>query len=81
MNNSREYKGTCTECGTKNCDLVIVDEEHHVCKKCLAENYFLCEECNEYWSYDFVEFYHLKDGRTVCENCIEDFEESEIDEE
>ena len=59
MNTSKEYKGTCTECG--------------------EENYFLCEECNEYWSYDYVEFFHLKDGRTVCEYCIEDFDESEIE--
>ena len=81
MNNSKKYKGTCTECGAGNCDLVVVDEETHVCEDCLDENYFLCEECNEYWSYDYVGAFNLKDGRTVCENCIEDFDQSEIDEE
>ena len=75
MNNSREYKGTCTECGEKDCQLVIVDEKNHLCKKCLDDNYFLCEECGEYWSYDYVESFLLKDGRTVCEYCVEDFED------
>lgn len=75
MNNSREYKGTCTECGEENCQLVIVDEQNHLCKKCLDDSYFLCEECGEYWPYDYVEDFHLKDGRTVCEYCAEDFED------
>lgn len=75
----KNYKGICTMCGKKNCDLTIVDEENHVCEDCLDNEFIFCDECREYWLWDALVFYNLKDGRTVCENCIEDFDEDEIE--
>ena len=78
MNTSKEYNGTCTLCGKRNCKLLIVDEDAHVCEECLEAEYFQCDECKEYWAYDYVEFFHLKDGRTICENCRDDFDDDEV---
>ena len=78
MNVSKEYIGTCTLCGESNRKLLIVDEVAHICEECLEEEYFQCDECKEYWAYDDVEFFHLKDGRTICENCRDDFDDNEI---
>lgn len=78
MNVSKEYIGTCTLCGEGNRKLLIVDEAAHICEECLEEEYFQCDECKEYWAYDDVEFFHLKDGRTICEHCREDFDDDEI---
>ena len=72
---------TCTICGKKTHGLTMVDEETWVCEDCLEENYFQCDECLEYWSYDYVEFFHLKNGKTICENCREDHDDKEIKEE
>ena len=36
-------------------------------------------ENKEYWLYDAIKFYNLKDGRTLCEHCAEDIDEEEID--
>lgn len=74
-NDNKNYKGTCTMCGKKDCDLTIVDEVAHVCEECLGNEYFYCDECNEYWLCDAVESVELEDGRTVCEYCVEDIEE------
>ena len=79
MNTSKEYTGTCTECGKENTHLTIVDEVTHVCDECLNSEWFQCDECLDYWNYDYVELFHLKDGRVVCEHCKEDFDDSEID--
>lgn len=71
--------GTCTQCGKENCSLTIVDEETSVCEECLDAFFFLCEECGEYWDDSYVEQFLLKDGRTICEHCIENFDDEEID--
>lgn len=81
MHHNNKTTGTCTMCEKENCALTIVDEETRVCDECLNENFFLCEDCDEYWDYDYVDFFHLKDGRIVCEYCIEDYDEDEIEEE
>lgn len=75
----KTYKGTCTMCDKENCELTIVDEDNHVCEDCLDNEFIFCDECKEYWLYDALVFYELKDGRTICENCIEDFDEDEIE--
>ena len=67
-----EYIGKCTTCGKENVKVNIVDEVNHLCEDCIDEDYFYCEECNQYWHYDFVEFFDLDDGRTVCEHCYKD---------
>lgn len=79
MNTSKEYVGTCTMCGTENQRLTVVDEVNHVCEECLDNEYIFCDECKEYWLYDAISFYHLKDDRTLCEHCAEDIDEDEID--
>ena len=78
-NDNKKYVGTCTMCGGANRNLTIVDEESHVCEECLDDEYIQCDECKEYWLYDALVFYNLKDGRTLCEHCAEDIDEDEID--
>ena len=78
-NNNKTYKGTCTMCGEENCTLTIVDEVAHVCEDCLDNEYIQCDECKEYWLYDAIKFYNLKDGRTLCEHCAEDIDEDQVD--
>ena len=71
--------GTCTQCGKENCSLTSVDEGIQVCEECLDAFYFQCEECGEYWDDSYVEQFFLKDGRTICEHCRENFDDEEID--
>lgn len=78
-NNDKEYIGTCTMCGEENCKLTIVDEDSHICEDCIDNEYIHCDACKEYWLWDAIQFYHMKDGRTLCEHCAEDIEENEID--
>lgn len=78
-NNNKNYKGTCTMCGKENCEVTIVDEVEHVCEECLDNEYIFCDECKEYWLWDAIKFYHLKDDRTLCEHCAEDIDEDQID--
>lgn len=76
---NNNYKGTCTMCGETDCNLTIVDEAAHVCEDCLDNEYIQCDECHEYWLWDAILFYNLKDGRTLCEHCAEDIDEDEIE--
>lgn len=70
--------GTCTKCG-KEVKLTVIDDETSVCEECLDAFYFQCEVCGEYWDDSYVEQFWLKDGRTICEHCREDFDDDEID--
>lgn len=64
----------CTECGEET-DVIIVDDETRLCESCLNElDYIECDQCNEYWQADAVEFYETDDGMTICEYCHEDEE-------
>ena len=76
---NKKYKGTCTMCEKENCELLIVDEANHVCQDCLDNEYIFCDECKEYWLWDAILFYNLKDGRTLCEHCAEGIDEEEIE--
>ena len=78
-NDNKHYKGTCTMCGAEDQDLTIVDEEAHVCEDCLGNEYIQCDECKEYWLWDIIKFYNLKDGRTLCEHCAEDVDPDEVE--
>jgi hypothetical protein len=68
----------CTQCG-KEAGLTIIDDATQVCEECLDAFYFQCEVCGEYWDDSYVEQFWLKDGRTICEHCREDFDDEEID--
>ena len=71
--------GICTKCG-KEADLTIIDEVDRVCESCLENEYIQCDECKEYWLWDAIAFYKLKDGRTLCEHCAEDVDENDVEE-
>jgi formylmethanofuran dehydrogenase subunit E len=64
----------CTMCGEKCKDITVVDDVTRVCPDCLEDEFFKCEECNEYWLYDAKEYVELDDGRIVCEDCAEELE-------
>lgn len=74
----QKLTGICTQCG-KEAALTMVDEDIRVCAECLDAFYFQCEVCGEYWDDSYVEQFWLKDGRTICEHCREDFDDEEID--
>lgn len=73
----------CTECGEET-EVIIVDDETRLCEDCLDElDYIECDNCNEFWLWDAIKFYNLKNGNSVCEHCkktlLEDNEISEGD--
>ena len=68
----------CTHCGIE-ANLTIVDDETRVCDKCLDSLFFKCDVCGEYWDDSYVEQHWLKDGRSVCEYCAEDFDEEDLE--
>lgn len=72
-------KEKCTMCGKREEDLTVIDDETRVCEECRDNEFIQCDECQEYWLWDAIKFYVLKDGRTFCEHCGEDLDESEID--
>ena len=73
--------GKCTMCQKENVELNVVDDETHVCAERLEFAFTQCDVCKEYWDDSYVEFFALKDGRLVCENCAEDFDEEDFEEE
>lgn len=69
---AERYIGECTECGKENVEVTLIDEVTHLCDDCIDElDYCECDECHELWSEDYIIFYDLKDGRTICEHCKE----------
>jgi len=69
---AQKYKGTCTECGEENVQVTLIDEVISLCDDCIEElDYIECDECHEFWLWDAIKFYDLKDGRTLCEHCAE----------
>lgn len=71
--------GTCTLCGKENVPLTIIDEIDQVCEECLDASFFFCDECGEYYA-DTVTQHWLTDGRCICDNCIDEFDEDDIEE-
>ena len=74
--------GKCDWCGAE-AELTNV-EDSFLCPECLKE-YTPCDKCGGYFSTDVTPAYHLKDGRTLCEDCAlydlnsGDLEEDDID--
>lgn len=62
---------TCTKCGAETTDLTVIDDETIVCESCLGD-YTRCDECGEYYDAEVVDMHETSDGRTVCDNCVED---------
>lgn len=69
----------CTDCGKADCHLTIIDEVTAVCDQCLDSRFIQCDECGEYWDDFAVEFTYTEDDRCICEYCMENYEEDEID--
>jgi hypothetical protein len=80
-NINKEHKQKFIELYNKILESDLYDECGVIDEDCFEDNYFQCDECREYWSYDYVEFFHLKNGKTICENCREDHDDDEIEEE
>lgn len=83
---AERYIGMCTECGEDEIEVTLIDEVTSLCDGCIEElDYIECDMCHEFWLWDAIKFYNLKDGRTLCEHCgdmlMEDGEltEEEID--
>lgn len=79
---AQRYNGTCAECG-KETEVTLIDEVTSLCDDCIEElDYIECDECHEFWRWDAVSFRHLKDGRTLCEDCAQKLmDEGELSEE
>ena len=58
--------GKCDWCGAE-AELTDV-EDSNICPECLKE-YTYCDKCCGYFPQDVMAVYHLKDGRTLCEDC------------
>ena len=62
-----ENYGVCEICG-KEAELYCVGEIE-ICEECIRENYVACDNCNEYFTKEDTIVYHLKNGKTYCEDC------------
>lgn len=70
--------GKCDWCGAE-AELTNV-EDSNLCPECLKE-YTPCDKCGGYFSVDVTPAYHLKDGRTLCEDCaLYDLNSGDLDE-
>ena len=70
--------GKCDWCG-EEAELTNV-EDSYICPECLKE-YTPCDKCGGYFSTDATPAYHLKDGRTLCEDCaLYDMNSGDLDE-
>ena len=69
---SMESFEICTMCGEECDDVTVIDDETRVCEYCLGNEFIYCNECEEYWYFDAIDFYNLKDERTLCEHCAKD---------
>ena len=58
--------GACDFCGAE-AELTCVGDDY-ICPECLEE-YECCDNCGGYFPTDVISAYHLKDGRTLCEDC------------
>lgn len=74
----KTYKGTCSECGANDQDLFPINDMDHLCPACLDDLYFFCDICKEYYHYEHWEYFDMKDGRIVCENCRDEVDDDQI---
>lgn len=69
---SKRTHGTCTCCGESDLDLIILNDDDHICMECLEFDYQKCDVCGEYWPTDMVDFIGEK---AVCSYCAEEMED------
>jgi len=69
---------TCDECGAiyRRDSLTHTGNGRDVCENCLDNEYFLCEDCEEYYPNDSTCYVNpdCYDQRMVCESCYEDYD-------
>ena len=71
---TRQYKGTCTECGEVKM-VWLIREDVVLCDKCADDlDWVQCDICGDFYPWGDVEFTRLPDDRQVCEYCMEDRE-------
>ena len=70
--------GTCILCNEKGRRVTFIDDKAPICDECLQ---YLghCDKCGEYWCPEDRSFYHLKDGKVLCEICAEGTPEEQIE--
>ena len=66
-----EYCDRC-ECYHRTDSTYIPSEDRNVCRYCLDNYYYYCDECNEYCYYDDVHYIDSTD-RYVCDDCLEEY--------
>ena len=67
---ARQAMGTCTRCGNENCTVTAVDPDTRLCEACLdALDYIQCDHCHDFFIWDSIPFYNLKDRRVLCVHC------------
>lgn len=65
--------GVCADCG-KECELWMIRDDLWLCDECTeSDGWEQCDICEDFYTYDAVEFTDLPDGRHVCEYCMEDY--------
>lgn len=70
--------GVCDFCGAE-AELTSVGDID-ICQECL-KYYACCDKCGGYFPTDAIPAYHLKDGRTLCEDCaLYDLNSGELNE-
>ena len=69
----------CTYCGHEVCNINIIDDATRLCNGCIDTFFTFCDECNKLCDIFTVKFFTLKDGRQICENCRENFNDEDID--
>lgn len=69
--------GKCIVCEKENLKVTLIDEGCPVCDKCL-EYFEHCDACDEYWDPEQRAFYHLTDGRILCEVCAKGIDKAMV---
>ena len=75
---SKRTHGTCTCCGESGLDLIILNDDDHICMECLESAYQKCDVCGEYWPMEMVDFIGEK---AVCSYCAEEMDEDDSEDE
>ena len=73
----------CEYCGewVREDELVPVNnpypETFYVCESCAERNYYLCDDCGEYFTYDYI--HTDNDGNVVCNSCYDNHDYTTCD--
>lgn len=77
LNDSDIYR-VCNDCGTVfniESEGIYDHDGNYVCSNCADGNYFFCDGCEEYYSYDESDAHDTEDC-IYCDNCYEEYEDN-----